>query len=423
MGANQSQTIMSRLLTNSAEIEIAKLHDDEREEYIDLLIQVKNAQNKAKGLNNSLSPPLQCLFNDVNFIRPPLYTHVSGVHIYVVLKHKKWNRWVWLLGEYHQKFELCEQSESRHIINILDLLQNHYTTTPGFLDVFYEDNDLKLLVEANRRYDQKLMENEDKLFNRQDDTSEKVEETDDENGPYGSFMRDETYGRRNCIYYHNSTEKSPNCPSNVRFHWIDARTIMGANIMNNEDFEQWKHVVNYLLYKKNNNPVLSLSAKLALFLFDFVRESSYFTKIKHILNRKEKRIKSLIDACVSTYDEQTLMFDVHELSNYTSRPFDELSYEEKHNGLQIYGGLLAGVQDLYTLARMHKQYNTDDVLEPSFTKNCIFYGGMGHVHNLVSMLTVMGYKELQWSRGELDGELMCVPVRHLSQPLFHRFRT
>jgi hypothetical protein len=168
----------------------------------------------------------------------------------------------------------------------------------------------------------------------------------------------------------------------------------------------------------NNVPI---SEKLVSYLFETIQTSKHFRKLKKALKKKEDEIKHIIRAGVYSRSEEDTQELARKLERFTSVDFDNLSNEDKDQASHTFAYLTIMLQDIYAVARMHKEYITDGT-QPEFTRNCIFYGGDAHVQSMVKMLIAMNYDELEWSVSRhLDNDMCVVVGRDVHQPLFHRF--
>lgn len=416
MGVDQSQLLLSHLMTDAKSIFLnyKNLDESQRKEFLRISREISQEDDEKKK-NKALSPPLQCLYNIMYYRSPPQYTYITGLMSYIVLYNKRYNRWVWLLGERHSRYGMCKNNTKLNTIHIMKLLQDHYTTSPYFLDVFYEQPPLDEILEEEARQNELTLNSQNNNEERETITAGKIKQQKP------SFVMQERYRRRNCLFHHHSDAKekyhNTTCPSNIRFHWVDTRGIYGA-FPYREDYERWKRLVSTLLSTEQKN--LPISEKLVSYLFETIRTSKHFRKLKKTLKKREDEIIYIIREGVYSESEGNIEESVRNLERFTSLDFDTLSNEDKREGSHIFASLTAMLQDIYAVARMHKEYITDGT-EPEFTRNCVFYGGDHHVQTMVLMLRAMDYDELEWSvsRGAVDD--MCVLVRDLHQPLLHRF--
>ena len=419
MGVDHSRLLLSDLMTDARTVfrNNSQLDGEQRKEFLRYIKEIDEEDEEMKR-NNALFPPLQCLYNAMNYRYPPMYTHVTGLMSYIVLHNKTYNCWVWLLGEQHSRYGMCKDTPKWSTIHIMKLLQDHYTTTPYFLDVFYEEAPLEEILEMQHRRNE-LNVNEN---NQNDNEPKETITAGKTKATKESFLLEERYRRRNCLFNHHygGEENGHNrtCPSNIRFHWVDTRSIYGG-IPDREDYERWKRLVKALFCSEPNN--LPFSEKLASYLFETIQTSKYFRKLKKALKKKEDEIKYIISRGLLSYSDGDIQEYASTLQRFTLVDFDNLSNEDRKKASYTFAYLTPMLQDIYAVARMHKEYITDGS-QPEFTKNCIFYGGDHHVQSMVHMLIAMNYKPLEWSVSRhLDNEMCVVLGQDLHQPLFHRF--
>jgi hypothetical protein len=351
---------------------------------------------KIKGYNENTNKTLiELIYNYYNN-KKPNYEYITGPISLSYQVSTKYNKRIYIFGEYHPKKTECDEIDSKiKSIKIYDYLYYLFKSTDVFIDFYLEYQSFP----AN--YD-----------------------------PY-NLIREEIIMRKMYIMIDKCINPEKKCNFNtIRAHFIDTRYYKGfitspigklqreihlliknKKILLSLD-EENTNIVNTLIYYNDN---IILMTNYMLNIINNIEINKKEIK-KSLLNEDEfkKIIKKYISFRIknNVQDLSKNLIIANKSSKYTDY-LDKILYNIflKLKALDSVG------QDIYTISRIFRNFNVKNNIQPVEPNNIVIYVGDQHAILLRKILNDLGFITINNIKS-INGT-KCLDMKNFEQPFFN----
>lgn len=368
---------------------------------MDIFHKIKIYSEVLKDKNkNTLTKLIYNHFNNTK----PVNEYIGGPFRVNHMYSKEYNMNIYLFGEYHSKNIDCPNDQYSLIENYLEQIVEN---TDVFLDMYFEFPGF-----SGNKYEKEYIKNDQRLIK----------------------LFDKFY---NCIQ--TISRKSEKCQLS-RIHYVDIRKIL--SLENKECDLCWftniyalllkEERKKYMLDKNNKNRIQRILANLSspsilTFIEEELTEYEYIKKElsksylgKNILLYMKEKIRDVAKEHIEFISEisQYMNYYLFKENKYVDKDFKDLFFSLTP--------IIAVMVDTYTLARMFKNFNVENIYEqPSRPHNIIYYAGYGHTEIIVEFLFSIGFKNIESINNIFNPKLddlkykNCIDLKKIKQPFFN----
>lgn len=368
---------------NTIPVEMQKIFSD----------MVKKNVDTKKG-NKTL---IKLIYNNF-FNTKPMYKTISGPMSFYHLYSPKYQKIIYMFGEYHGRDNSCELDR----YDITQYLSELFETTNVFIDFFIE-----VPIISNKKH----YYNKDTLLIRD------------------SYINDLFLEFIDCIEPEN---RQQNKCSLSRVHYIDIRNInykenpsfntniFGFFIYNTQSFDELpdviiemleffqtnstNNVVDYILSQYTKNTFLTKEIKKSYMNNEI--SIFFYRKIKKYIKDNLPQIKQAINY-LSQIQIKSNLKSALSILDYLKQEFTHINHY---------------LIDWYTLSRIYKKVNNKDnqQYEPSEPKNIIIYAGNNHIQNYLEFFQSQDYILVESQIQKNKNKIRCLDMQNIKQPLFNK---
>ena len=373
---------------------------------------IKRSPGKSKTIRKGSRPTKERISYQypVGFVPPQIpekyqeiNTFVSGLKHFIVLYSQKYDKIVYLLGEYHM-YEGCSTS-SQPLITADKFFFNLMDTTQKFLDVFLEVG----------------LSPEEKSAYKFDISSSKVSNLKRKGIGYLEKTLSKL-SKKNCgVNIYKENQNFQKCSyKNSRIHSVDIRR-------SKHSFSNYlANLITFLLYciKFPIRPkqTCTTEQKFLNNQTDFLHDeliikhlNDYFTKVKierQITNIKYPEVRQFV---MNKYQQ---LIDNVSLINYNYirsviRVQDETKKDYLINEIVDY---ISNFMDIYAFPRLFRSFRKLEGVYSEDPKNIIIYGGGFHTGEYNDWLKELGFETI-YSTYNKNGEDNCIEIKNFT-PIF-----
>lgn len=378
---------------------------------------IKNVFKKLINKNGKFNGLITILRNHFYNINKQIYGSLFyGAERIVYLYSPEMNKYVYLIGEFHQEYKPCKNAK-----HLGDLIVNYLKYSDKFIDIFLETSI-------------KLKGVEQEIVNRSKSNT--------------NIINKLKIDLSNCLLLSKENCDYPN----TRVHYIDSRHViydleyqddlsffirllstlyyLSLNIYSN--FDQYKNYI-FTLHDYFNNDKLKIKLYKKLFENIIIIKNNLtntfksFNKLnKNYENIQDKKIvnylTNYLDNKINNFDFNPLIYNnILKIINnlYNDLSLDQILLQSKY--AKEFGYfikilyLLIDFMDIYTISRLFRDYKQIPYQNSHSAKYSIIITGNAHTENYIKILSDLGFKQLEYHEKKLDG---C--IHNINQPLFDK---
>lgn len=349
-----------------------------------------------KGYNENTNKTLiELIYNYYNN-KKPVFEYITGPISLSYQVSKKYNKRIYIFGEYHPKKTECDEIDSkRKSIMIYDYLYYLFKSTDVFIDFYLE-----------------------------------YQSFPSNYNPY-DLIREDIIMRKMYIMIDSCINPEKKCNFNtIRSHFIDTRYYKGfmTSPIGKLQREIYMLIENKKILSSLDEENTYVVNKLIYYNDNIILMTNYMLNVISNIDINKKEIKKMLldpdefQKIMKKYISYRIENNVHDLSKkliiaQKSSKYTDYLGKVLYNIFLKLKALDSVGQDIYTISRIFRNFNVKNNIQPIEPNNIVIYVGDQHAILLRKILSDLGFITINNIKS-INGT-KCLDMKNFEQPFFN----